>query len=127
MPPKEAVTPNPCTDAAVYELDFANREWLAAPATADLPARLRALFELWRGENPTARFAMLVTAGSGHYSLDYFRDLAALAVAIDSTNQHATTIGVAVPWRLELLPGSKAALSALLPQHGSPGASPSTH
>jgi hypothetical protein len=78
--------------------------------------------ELWRGEHPSCLFAMLLTLGNGQYSLRYFPDLAALASAIDSTDQLVTGISATVPWRLEILPESKAALSALVPLRDPPGA-----
>ncbi len=120
-------TDRPITEAVVYELDWNSREWLAAPIPADFSPRLRALCELWRGEHPACRFAMLLGLGQGQYSLRYFPDLAALISAIESTNKLAVPFGAIVPLRFEVLSESKAALSALVPPRDAPGAAPSTH
>lgn len=127
MPTEATVPANPITGAIVYEIDFDNRDWLGAPIPADLPPGLRALIELWRGAHRSYRFAMLLTLGHAQYSLRYFPDLADLASAIDSTNELVEGIGAVVPWRLEILPASKAALSALLPMREPPGSAPGTH
>jgi hypothetical protein len=122
---------DPITGAVVYELDFDSREWLTEPIPADLPPQLRALCELWRSENPSCRFAMLLTLGSSQYSLRYFPDLYALASAINSTNQlNQLVMGVCatvVPWRLEILPESKGRLPALLSPCDPGAPAPSTH
>jgi hypothetical protein len=117
----------PITEAIVYELDLERRVWLATPDTACLPPRLRVLCEWWRSAHPSCRFAMLLTLGHAQYSLRYFPDLAALASAIDTTNELVTGIGATVPWRLEILPASKAALAALLPRREPPSSAPGTH
>lgn len=117
----------PITEAVVYELDFDSREWLTGPIPTQLSRRLRALCELWRGEHSNCRFAMLLTLGSGQYSLRYFAGLDALASAIHSTDELASGVGAKVPWRLEILPASTASLSALLLAHEAPGAASRTH
>ena len=69
---------------------------------------------------------MLLCLGEAQYSLRYFADLAAVEIAIDSTNRLAAPFGVIVPWRFEVLPESKCALSALL-SCDPVGSAPRTH
>jgi hypothetical protein len=115
------------TGAVVYELD--RGEWTAAPIPpALLSPKLRVLCELWRAEHPSCRFAMLLTLAGGQYTLKYLPDLGNLARVIDSINHFMAALsGATVPWRLEILPASRAALSALVLFPEDPTAPTSVH